>query len=77
MDFYTDGVEHFGTEDGTLYATQADADAGRDPIGREYVLIIPGERYNEIVARETAVFAGAGLLLTAAAAAITRRRRPT
>lgn len=68
--------ESFMAEDGTHYASQADAEAGRNPIGREYVLIIPGERYTEIVARETAVFAAAGLLLLGGAAAVTRRRRP-
>lgn len=64
------------TEDGTHYASQADADAGRDPLGRDYILIIPGERYNEIVARETGVFTAAGLVLVGGAAAITHRRRP-
>jgi hypothetical protein len=70
-------LETYQAEDGTHYASQADAEAGRNPIGRDYVLIIPGERYNEIVARETGVFAGAGLLLVGGAAAVTRRRRPS
>ncbi len=70
-------VEMYQATDGTYYASQSDADAGRDPLGRDYVLIIPGERYNEIVVRETAVFAGAGVLLIAGAAAVTGRRRPT
>jgi hypothetical protein len=69
--------ETYQTEDGTHYASQADADATRNPLGHDYILIIPGERYNEIVARETAVFAGAGLLLIAGAAQVTRRRRPS
>jgi hypothetical protein len=67
----------FQAEDGTYYASQADAEAGRNPIGRDYILIIPGERYNEIVARETAVFSAAGLILIGGAAAVTRRRRPS
>ncbi len=70
-------LESFMAEDGTYYASAADAEAERDPLGRDYILIIPEERYNEIVARETAVFTGAGLLLIGGAAAVTRRRRPT
>jgi hypothetical protein len=70
-------ADAYQVEDGTYYASQADADALRNPLGRDYVLIIPGERYNEIVARETAVFTGAGLLLIGGAAAVTRRRRPS
>ena len=77
VDFYSAGLGEFWGEDGNLYASQADAEAGRNPIGREYVLIIPGERYNEIVARETAVFTGAGLILLGAAAGVTGRRRPS
>lgn len=69
--------ESFMAEDGTYYASEADAQAERNALGREYILIIPEERYIEIVARETAVFAGAGLALIAGAAAVTRRRRPT
>jgi hypothetical protein len=79
-DIYGGGGPPFDTyqaEDGTYYASQADAGAGRNPIGREYILIIPGERYNEIVARETTVFTGAGLILLGGAAAVTRRRRPS
>ena len=69
--------ETYQAEDGTYYRTLADAEAGLNPLGREYILIIPGERYDEIVARETAVFTGAGLLLLGAAAAVTQRRRPS
>lgn len=65
------------TEDGAYYASPADAEAERDPIAREYILVIPEERYPEIVARETAVFTGAGLLLIGGAADVTGRRRPT
>jgi len=65
------------TEDGTHYASAADAEAGRNPVGRDYILIVPGERYNEIVARETAVFTATGLALLSGAAEITRRRRPS
>jgi hypothetical protein len=78
-EFYGDGaaaVEPYMTEDGTYYASQADAETGRNPIGRDYILIIPGARYDEIVLRETVVFAAAGLVLIGAAAAVTSRRRP-
>jgi len=69
--------ETFVTEDGTYYASESDAEAERDPLAREYILIIPEERYGEIVTRETAVFTAAGLLLIGGAAAVTSRRRPT
>ena len=71
------GDAQFQDENGLLYSTQEDFEARRNPIGREYQLIIPGERYGEIVAREAAVLAGAGLLLIGGAAAVTRRRRPS
>ncbi|MDQ3691250.1 MAG: hypothetical protein M3406_14710 [Chloroflexota bacterium] len=70
-------LDTYQTEDGTHYASDVDAAAGRKPLGRDYILIIPGERYNEIVARETVVFTGAGLILLGGSAAVTRRRRPT
>ena len=69
--------EIFVSEDGTYYASEVDAEAERDPLAREYILIIPEERYGEIVARETVVFTVAGLLLIGSAAAVTSRRRPT
>lgn len=70
-------MDTYQAEDGAYYASQADLEARRNPIGRDYILIIPGERYNEIVVRETAVFTVAGLVLVGGAAAVTRRRRPT
>ncbi len=71
------GGAQFQDENGLLYSNQEDFEARRNPIGREYQLIIPGERYGEIVAREAAVLAAAGLLLSGGAAALTQRRRPT
>ena len=71
-----DLLDTYQAEDGTHYATEADAEARRNPLGRDYILVIPGERYNEIVARETAVFMGAGLLLIGGAAVVTSHRRP-
>ena len=78
-EFYGGGLssEMFQGDDGQLYANAADAQAARDPIGQEYILIIPGERYPEIMARASLVTAGAGVLLMAAAAFVTSRRRPT
>jgi hypothetical protein len=77
VEFYGDGNEAFQSEDGQLYATAADAEAERDPIGQEYILVIPGERYPEIMARASLVTAGAGVLLMIGAAMVTSRRRPT
>ncbi|MGH2455081.1 MAG: hypothetical protein ACRDHD_02295 [Candidatus Limnocylindria bacterium] len=68
--------EMYMGDDGSIYVSQEDYAAGRNAVGREYVLIVPGERYNQVVARETAVFASGGLILIGAAAAVTRRRRP-
>lgn len=71
------GGAEFQDENGVFYSSQEDFEARRNPIGREYQLIIPGERYGEIVARETVVLAAAGALLVIGAAAVTLRRRPT
>lgn len=71
------GGAQFQDENGVFYASQEDFEARRNPMGREYQLIIPGERYGEIVARETATLAGAGGVLVVGAAAVTLRRRPT
>jgi hypothetical protein len=76
-EFYVDGSEAFQGSDGQLYATAADAEAERDPIGQEYILVIPGQRYPEIMARSSLVTAGAGVLLMIGAALVTSRRRPT
>lgn len=76
-EFYGDGNEAFQSDDGQMYATAADAEAARDPIGQEYILVIPGERYPVIMARASLVTAGAGVLLMIGAALVTNRRRPT
>ena len=76
-EFYGNGSEFFQSEDGRLYATAADAEAERDPIGQEYILLIPGERYHEIMARTSLVTGGAGVLLMIGSALVTNRRRPT
>ena len=46
-EYYGSGNEAFQGDDGQLYANSADAEAERDPVGREYILVIPGERYAE------------------------------
>ena len=76
-EFYGDGNEAFQGPDGQLYANASDAEGERDPIGQEYILIIPGERYPEIMARGSLVTAGAGVLLMMGAGVVTSRRRPT
>jgi hypothetical protein len=63
-------------DEGVAYATEADLQARRNPIGRDAVLIIPGERQVEIVMRESIVLAGVGGLLIGAATVVTSRRRP-
>lgn len=76
-EFYGGGSEAFQGDDGQLYSTAADAEAERDPIGQEFILVIPGERYPEIMARASLVTVGAGALLMIGAAVVTNRRRPT
>jgi len=76
-EYYGSGREAFQSDDGQLYANAADAEAKRDPIGREYILVIPGERYPEIMTRASLVTAGAGVLLMVGAGVVTSRRRPT
>lgn len=75
-EYYGGGSEAYQGADGRLYATAADAEAERDPIGQEYILVIPGERYPEIMARASLVTVGAGVLLMIGAALVTNRRRP-
>ena len=76
-EFYGEGNAGFQGPDGQLYATAADAEAQRDSIGQEYILVIPGERYPEIMARGSLVTVGACALLVVGAAMVTSRRRPT
>lgn len=76
-EFYGSGNEAFQGDDGQLYASAEDVEAERNPIGREYIHIIPGERYQEIMTRGSLVTAGAGVLLMIGAGLVTSRRRPT
>lgn len=77
MEFYGTGNEGFQGPDGQLYANAEDVEGERNPIGREYILVIPGERYPEIMARGSLVTVGAGAVLMVGAAMVTSRRRPT
>lgn len=45
-------------------------------IGQSHVLVIPADRYPEIVAREAAVLGGVAVLLGLGSAAVVHRRRP-
>lgn len=60
---------------GAHYASEADLRAGK-PIGYEVAFVIPGSRYPEIVARESAEAIGLGLLAVGLTALVVRRRRP-
>jgi ABC-type transport system involved in multi-copper enzyme maturation permease subunit len=60
---------------GAHYASEADLRAGK-PMGYDAAWVIPGRRYPEIVARESAEVGGAGLLALAVTALVVTRRRP-
>lgn len=60
---------------GARYASEADYRAGR-VAGYEVAFVIPGKRYPEIVARESAEIIGLGLLALGITALVVRRRRP-
>lgn len=62
--------------DGPIYASVQDFETGGEPIGREYMLVIPGERYPEIMARTSAATGGLALLVFFGAAAVVHQRRP-
>ncbi|HET7581663.1 MAG TPA: hypothetical protein VFL75_02785 [Candidatus Limnocylindria bacterium] len=65
--------------DGSVYS-RFDPDSGLPDrsslVGRYRELMLPGERYPQVVARESAVGIGAAVLLLLAAGAIVRHRRP-
>jgi hypothetical protein len=77
---YSEAYDHglnatYTGADGKVYPSEADIAAGRF-IGHEAMLIIAGERYPELVARESAVAGGVGLVALGTAALVVRRRRP-
>lgn len=70
------GIEaSLGDEEGARFASEADMAAGR-VAGYEVAFKIPGSRYPEVVARESAVVIGLGLVALAATAWVVQRRRP-
>ena len=60
---------------GEVYSSEADMLAGRS-IGYDAFLIIPGERYGEVVLRDSAVAVLLGAAAMAAASLVVTRRRP-
>jgi hypothetical protein len=65
----------YSDETGQVYASEADFDAGR-PFGRDAALSIPGERYPELVIRDSGVAVLVGLAALTLTAAVVVRRRP-
>lgn len=63
-------------EENRIYARPEDIGHPERMIGWSRVLVVPGGLYPEIVLRESAVVAGAALLLSLAGAAVVSRRRP-
>jgi hypothetical protein len=75
-ELYESGVEtQMSDEQGRMYTSQADFEAGRF-IGYEVLLVIPGVRYPELVAREGVVAGGLGLVALGLTTLVVRRRRP-
>jgi hypothetical protein len=66
---------NFADEDGGWYASEEDLEAGR-LIGYDAQLMIPGERYPELVLRHSALVVGLGILALGLAAIVVVRRRP-
>jgi hypothetical protein len=70
------GLEpNYSGEDGKVYESEADIAADRF-IGHDAWLMIPGERYPELVLRDSGVAVVVGLVALAATAAVVSRRRP-
>jgi len=68
--------DNFRGEDGKVYQSEADLAAGRS-MGHDAWLMIPGERYPELVLRDSVVAVIVGLAALAASAVVVTRRRPT
>lgn len=66
---------NFTDERGEVYATEADMRAG-ESIGHDVRLVIPGERYPELVLRDSAAAVVVGLVALGATAVVVSRRRP-
>jgi hypothetical protein len=68
-------TETFQDEQGRVYASAADLEAGK-VFGHDVRLSIPGERYPELVFRDSAVAVLVGVVALGTTAAVVRRRRP-
>jgi hypothetical protein len=65
----------YGGPNGEVYTSEADMQAGRS-IGHDAFLIIPGERYLELVIRDSVVAVLLGAVALAVAGVVVSRRRP-
>ncbi len=77
---YTEAFErglnpNFTDENGQVFESEEDLRSG-DPIGRDAMLVIPGEKYPLLVLRDSAVAVVVGFLALALSAAVVVRRRP-
>jgi len=68
-------VETFQDEQGKIYASAADLEAGR-VFGHDVRLVIAAERYPELVLRDSMVWVITGLAALGVAAVVVSRRRP-
>lgn len=67
---------NFADEDGGWYASEEDLEAGR-LLGYDAQLVIPGQRYPELVVRDSALSVGLGIIALGLAAVVVVRRRPS
>jgi hypothetical protein len=68
-------IENFQDEQGRVYASAADLQAGK-VFGHDVRLSIPGDRYPELVVRDSIVAVFVGVVALGATAAVVQRRRP-
>jgi hypothetical protein len=67
--------QNFADEDGGWYASEEDLAAGR-PLGYDAQVLIPGERYPDLVLRHSALAVALGILALGLTAIVVVRRRP-
>lgn len=74
---YESGIltETFQDEQGRVYASAGDLEAGK-VFGHDVRLAIPGERYPELMIRDSAVAVLVGVVALGTTAGVVRRRRP-
>ena len=66
---------NFTDENGQVFESEEDLRAG-DPIGRDAMLVIAGEKYPLLVLRDSTVAVAVGVVALALSAAVVVRRRP-